>query len=137
MIRVGSTVRAAYNLVVLGGPLDNSWTERVASGAAVAQPADCMLCVATRPDVVFREGSASLTPFSLGGAVYTEPGTGLVFTAPLWASSGEPRLALIVAGTDMDGFRLALQLVSRAWWLLCCHVRWWGAPLVCVSAAGI
>lgn len=115
-------LRAEYNLIVLGGPDDNVWTARVASRTSdVPRAPACSLCVVTHPDVVFRTGSKSLTPFALGGTLYEQPGTGIVFTAPLWGGDRTPRMALVVAGTDMDGFRLAMQLVRRHESVRCGH----------------
>ena len=123
---LGVEFLTGHNLILVGGPEYNTWTSRIANASRdtagcdmIASNTECRRTqhlypgthVLRRPDVTF----VGVHAFELGQRQYNEPGTGLIFTAPLWhqrkGDAGGAGLALVIAGTDAAGFRLAMQLV--------------------------
>ncbi|KAJ3300309.1 hypothetical protein HK104_002128 [Borealophlyctis nickersoniae] len=79
-------VAAQYNMVVLGGPEDNMFTQKREKGLPVS----------------FLPSGG----FQIDTHQYAQPGTGILFLAP---SPTRTRMGLFVAGTDIDG------LLRAAW----------------------
>eukprot|EP00842_Homolaphlyctis_polyrhiza_P000096 jgi/Hompol1/1087/HPOL_002640-RA len=78
---------AKYNLIVLGGPLDNLYTRRRESEGA--------------------SGLVKFLPsggFHIGDRSYEQPGSGILFLAP---SPTRTRMGLFVAGVDANGLQRA------------------------------
>ncbi|KAJ3388598.1 hypothetical protein HDU92_001416 [Lobulomyces angularis] len=81
---------ARYNMIVLGGPLDNLWTRRREKENKAGNM------------VNFLENGRG---FQIGKRNYTGPGVGIIFNAP---NPTRTRLAIFLDGTDENGLAKAV-----------------------------
>ena len=86
---------SGLNLVLIGGPEQNTWSKKVSRGLDVFGE--------TKETNVFR----------VGPCVYRERGTGFVTVAPHWdEATAQARRAMVVAGVDPEGLRRTVRSSS-------------------------